>query len=83
MQKTSSYWFHPLPNEFSNPPRAPQHPALEHALPYHFHQAMSMLFHKNMNNYLPSVSYLSVMIPKAAKKAAGFGENPQNLPEEK
>mgnify|MGYP007094865064 FL=1 len=44
---------------------------------------MSMLFHKNMNNYLPLVSYLSVMIPKAAKKAAGFGENPQNLPEGK
>lgn len=41
---------------------------------------MSMLFHKNMNNYLSFISLLSVMISKDAKKAAGFGDFLQNLP---
>lgn len=37
-----------------------------------------MLFHKNMNNYLPFCETLSVKISKVLKKSAGFGDFPQN-----
>ena len=42
-----------------------------------------MLFHKNMNNYLPFCETLSVKISKVLKKPVGFGENPQNPPMKK